>query len=67
MTDKEKYNSHDRWQETRGMFGHLPPDNSPGLLVCPLRLALNARNGAMCNKEKCAWWNEEKGRCGVIK
>lgn len=67
MSYKDECYSHAKWQETRGMFNRLPPDNSPGLLVCPLRLALNGRNAATCNKEKCAWWNEEKGRCGVIK
>lgn len=35
--------------------------------LCPLKFGIDCRpSGCKCDKELCAWWNSEYGKCGVI-
>lgn len=36
---------------------------------CPLLLsspAITNEKGWVCRKENCAWWNEDKQKCGIL-
>ncbi|NLD46678.1 MAG: hypothetical protein GX660_05695, partial [Clostridiaceae bacterium] len=47
------------WANKRELYDNHYP-------LCPLKFANNNIGSCKCERENCAWWNSEYGKCGVI-